>query len=139
MSRIALDAAPPAVQKFLRSLPVDAGGVELTLGGNVLCKVIPPSQLSDAEKAAQLADVRQLLAKARRNSKHLPAADVETPNPNCAEDCAWETVRCSPPFSIRTSSFARHCVHGRHLLRLKKYRRTRIVTPAQFLALLRGL
>jgi hypothetical protein len=43
----------------------------------VVCKIIPPGQLSDAEKAAQLAEVRQLLGEARRHSKRLPATAIE--------------------------------------------------------------
>jgi hypothetical protein len=77
LTRINVDTAAPAVKKFLRSLAIDANGVELTLGGNVFCKIIPPGQLSDAEKAAQLAEVRDLLGEARENSKRFAAATVE--------------------------------------------------------------
>ena len=51
MKRLSVDRAGPAVKKFIRSLAKDANGVELTLGGNVVCRVIPPTQLSDTEKA----------------------------------------------------------------------------------------
>jgi hypothetical protein len=77
MKRVNVDTASPAVKKFIRSLPLDANGVEVTLGGIVVCKIIPPRQLSDAEKAAQLDDVRQLLALARANSKRMPAPVIE--------------------------------------------------------------
>ncbi len=77
MTRVDVDKAAPAVKKFIRSLAIDANGVEITLDGNVVCKIIPPSQLSDAEKAAQLAEVRLLLGEARDNSKRLPAAIIE--------------------------------------------------------------
>ncbi len=77
MKRVNVDTASPAVKKFIRSLALDANGVEVTLGGSVVCKIIPPSQLSDAEKAAQLGVVRQLLGEARANSKRMPATDVE--------------------------------------------------------------
>ena len=77
MTRINVDTASPAVKKFLRSLAIDAKGVEVTLGGQVVCKIIPPGQLSDPEKAAQLAEVRQLLGEARDNSKHVPATLIE--------------------------------------------------------------
>jgi len=77
MKRVSVDTASPAVKKFIRSLPIDANGVEVTLGGNVVCRIIPPGQLSDAEKAAQLAEVGKLLGEARRNSKRLPATAVE--------------------------------------------------------------
>ena len=77
MKRISVDSASPAVKKFIRSLAIDANGVEVTLGGNVVCRIIPPAQLSDAEKAAQLAEVRELLGEARANSKRMPATVVE--------------------------------------------------------------
>jgi hypothetical protein len=77
MTRISVDTAPPAVKKFIRSLAIDANGVEVTLGGSVVCKIIPPGQLSDAQKAAQLAAVRQLLSEARTNSKRVPAPAIE--------------------------------------------------------------
>jgi hypothetical protein len=77
MTRISVDAAPPAVKKFIRSLAIDANGVEITLGGKVVCRIIPPGQLSDAEKAAQFAEVRQLLGEARDHSKRVPARVIE--------------------------------------------------------------
>jgi hypothetical protein len=77
MKRVNVDTASPEVKKFIRSLAIDANGVEVSLGGNVVCKIIPPGQLSDAEKAAQLDEVRQLLGEARANSKRMPATDVE--------------------------------------------------------------
>jgi hypothetical protein len=77
MKRLSVDKAVPAVKKFIRSLAKDTNGVELTLGGNVICRVIPPTQLSDGEKAAQLAEVGKLLGKARANSRRLPATVIE--------------------------------------------------------------
>ncbi len=77
MKRVNVDTASPEVKKFIRSLAIDANGVEVTLGGNVVCKIIRPGQLSDAEKAAQLGVVRQLLEEARANSKRMTAAVVE--------------------------------------------------------------
>jgi hypothetical protein len=77
MTRIKVDTAALAVKKFIRSLAIDANGVEVILDGRVVCKIIPPGQLSDAEKTAQLSEVRQLLAKARDNSKRRSAATIE--------------------------------------------------------------
>ncbi|HMF10982.1 MAG TPA: hypothetical protein VKE94_01715 [Gemmataceae bacterium] len=77
MKRVNVDTSPPAVKKFIRSIAMDEEGVEVTLGGNVVCKIIPPAQLTEAEKAAQLGVLRQLLGQARANSKRLPAAVVE--------------------------------------------------------------
>jgi hypothetical protein len=72
-----VDAAAPAVKKFIRSLEIDANGVEVTLGGDVVCRIIPPGQLSDLEKAAQLGEVRQLLSTARKHSERVPATVIE--------------------------------------------------------------
>ena len=78
MKVIIIDSAPPSVKKFLRSLAIDAAGVEISLQGNVVCKIIPPGQLTEAEKAAQLATARQLLGKARARSKRLSAPVIES-------------------------------------------------------------
>jgi hypothetical protein len=51
MKRVSVDTASPEVKKFIRSLAIDAHGVEVTLGGNVVCKIVGPGQISDAEKA----------------------------------------------------------------------------------------
>lgn len=77
MTRISVDTAAPAVKKFLRSLAIDANGVEVTLDGNVVCKIVPPSQLTDVEKEARLSEVRRLLYEARNNSKRMPATEIE--------------------------------------------------------------
>jgi hypothetical protein len=77
MKRLSVDSATPAVKKFVRSIAKNANGVEVILGGNVICRVIPPGQLSDAERAVQLAGLRTLLGKARANSKRLPATVIE--------------------------------------------------------------
>jgi hypothetical protein len=77
MKRVSVDTAAPAVKKFIRSLVIDANGVDVTLGGTVLCRIVRPGQLSEAQKAARLARVRKLLGEARANSKRLPASVVE--------------------------------------------------------------
>ena len=77
MSRVNVDRAAPAVKKFLRSLSLDANGVEVELAGQVVCKIIPPAQLSEAEKVAHLQDVRHLLRRSRERSKSVPAAVIE--------------------------------------------------------------
>ena len=52
MKRVNLDTAAPSVLKFIQSLHVDSEGVELAIRDRVVCKVVPPLQLSEAEKAA---------------------------------------------------------------------------------------
>jgi len=77
MKRVNVDTESLAVKRFIRSLAVDASGVEITLDGTVVCKVIPPGQLSDREKSVQLAKVRELLGAAREHSKRVPATVIE--------------------------------------------------------------
>jgi hypothetical protein len=64
-------------ERYGNASKFDVNAVEVTLGGNVVCRIIPSGQLSDAEKAAQLAEVGLLLGEARDNSKRLPAATIE--------------------------------------------------------------
>jgi len=75
--RIDLDTAVPAVQQFICSLPVDPEGVELTLQGEVLCKVIGPQQLTDDEKEAVLQEGWELIRQARLRNQGVPAKVIE--------------------------------------------------------------
>jgi hypothetical protein len=89
MKRVKLDKADRSVQKFFCSLPEDVDGVELgdgaredfvgvwELNGRVLCKVIPPLQFSDAEKAALVQGARELVRRARERNKGVPARVLE--------------------------------------------------------------
>ncbi len=43
MKRVDVDTASPELKKFLRSLMIDANGVEVILNGNVVCKIIRPN------------------------------------------------------------------------------------------------
>jgi len=75
--RLNADRAAPAVQRFLRSLSVDANGIEIELGGEVLCKIVPPAQLTEAEKRARLVEVRDLLRRSRERSKKASPRVIE--------------------------------------------------------------
>jgi hypothetical protein len=77
MNRMKVDSAAPAVKRFLHSLPIGAAGIEIELGGQVLCKIVRPGQLSDAEKACALGDVRKLLERSRARGKKVPAKAME--------------------------------------------------------------
>jgi hypothetical protein len=77
VNRLNVDAEAPAVKKFLRKLAVDAGGVDIELGGQVICKIMPPEQMSDAERNVQLSDVREMLQRARKRSKGVASQLVE--------------------------------------------------------------
>ena len=77
MKRVNLDKAAPAVKRFVRSLEVDAEGVELAIGDRVICKVVPPMQLSEAEKAALLKKGWELIRRAHERNKDVPARVIE--------------------------------------------------------------
>ena len=77
MKRITLDRAAPTVQQFVRSLPVDPDGVELVLKGCVLCKIVPSTQFSEAEKATLLEEGRELVRRARERNKSVPPQVIE--------------------------------------------------------------
>ncbi|MEX2120209.1 MAG: hypothetical protein WD847_11495 [Pirellulales bacterium] len=77
MHRIKLDTAPPQVRQFLEDLPLDQGGVELELNGRVLYQVIPPHQLSDAQREAILAEGWELIRAAQERNKGVPANVIE--------------------------------------------------------------
>jgi hypothetical protein len=77
MKRLKVDRAAPSVRKFLRSLSIDANGIEIELGGKLVCKIVPPAQLSDAEKTANLAQVRDLLRRSQKRSQHASPRAIE--------------------------------------------------------------
>ena len=77
MKRIKLDKAAPAVQQFVRDLPVAPNGVELELAGKVIGRLIPPTGLAEPERAALIARGRELVERARAQSKGVPSRILE--------------------------------------------------------------
>lgn len=77
MHRVKLDTAPPAVKKFVRTLPLDPEGVELELNGEIVCKVIGPHQLTEADRAALLDKVTKQIRRAHLRNKDVPARVIE--------------------------------------------------------------
>jgi hypothetical protein len=77
MKRISLNTAPRAIRDFVSALPFGPDGVELELNGHVICKIIPPSQLSDAEKEAIVEKGWELVCRARERNKGVPAKVIE--------------------------------------------------------------
>jgi hypothetical protein len=73
MKRVKLDNAAPPVKAFVRRLPLDRGDVELELNGQVVCRITPPGQLSESEKAALLSEGRELVRRARARNGGVPA------------------------------------------------------------------
>jgi hypothetical protein len=74
MRRVALDSTTPAVQEFLQALPPEP--VELELGGQVVCTVIPP-QADDADTSALIERGRQLVGRSRQRNKGVSAAELK--------------------------------------------------------------
>lgn len=77
MKRLNLDRATPSVKKFVRGLRPDSEGIMLELNGQVLCKVIPATQFSEAEKMALLERGRELIRQARERNRGVPTRVIE--------------------------------------------------------------
>ncbi len=77
MIRVNLDEAPTDVQQFIRELPIDREGVELELGGKVVCEVLPPHALSETERLLLINRGRELARRARTRNEGVPPAVIE--------------------------------------------------------------
>jgi hypothetical protein len=73
MKRVNLETAAPSVRKFIQSLRVDSEGVELAIADHVVCKVVPPLQYSEAEKAVMLDKGWELIRRAYARNRDVPA------------------------------------------------------------------
>jgi hypothetical protein len=73
VKRINLDRAGRAVRNFVSKLPIEHDGVELELNGQVICKVVPVLQYSDAEKKALIEERRKLIRQAQQRNRGVPA------------------------------------------------------------------
>jgi hypothetical protein len=77
MTRIKLDKADSAVKRFVRSLRVKAGEVELELNGRVVCRIIPPLEMTTEEKKTLAEDARKLIRRSQERNKGVPARVIE--------------------------------------------------------------
>ena len=77
MKHISLDAAAEDVKQFVRTLPLGGEGVELELDGQVICKVIPPQQLSSSEREAVLKAGWKRVRQAQQRNKGVSAKVIE--------------------------------------------------------------
>ena len=77
MKRISLDTETAEVRQFIRKLPLDTDGVELEMNGRVVCKVIPSLHFSESEKEALVRERWQLIRRAQRRNKGVPAKIIE--------------------------------------------------------------
>jgi hypothetical protein len=78
MLRVTIDDAGSGVKEFIRSLPLQTGGVELELEGRVICNVVPPgSALSESEKAVLVQRGRELVSWSRQRNLDVPERVIE--------------------------------------------------------------
>jgi hypothetical protein len=94
MKRVTLDGAGPDVKEFIQSLPLQSGGVELELGGRVICNVVPPSvELSETEKAVLLQRGRELVGRSRQRNLNVPEQVVEEEVVRAVDEVRWRNAR----------------------------------------------
>jgi len=78
MQRVVIDGAGTGVKEFIRSLPLQKGGVELELEGRIICNVVPPrGPFSEAEKAALFERGRHLVRMSRQRNQGVPERVIE--------------------------------------------------------------
>jgi hypothetical protein len=77
VKQIDLDRVDERVKQFVRKLPVQPDGVELRLNGQIVCKVIGPQQLTEAERDAVIERGRNLVRRARQRNQGVPAKVLE--------------------------------------------------------------
>jgi hypothetical protein len=77
MKHIVIDKYDERVRQFIRSLPLEPDGVAIELDGHVICKVVSPYQLSDAERDAALQRGWDLIEQAGARNKDVPAKVIE--------------------------------------------------------------
>jgi len=75
--RIDLATTKKPVRDFIRSLGKVRQPVELLLDGNLVAKIIPPTELLDAEKHRILDEGWAVVEKARARTKGISAAVIQ--------------------------------------------------------------
>ena len=75
--RIDLTTKKKPVREFIQSLGRIREPVELVLGGNIVAKIVAPTELSEAEKRRILDEGWAVVDKARARTKDTPAATIQ--------------------------------------------------------------
>ena len=75
--RIDLATTQKPVRDFIRSLGKVREPVELVLDGNLVAKIIPPTELSEGEKQRILDEGWAVVEKARTRTKGIPASVIQ--------------------------------------------------------------
>jgi hypothetical protein len=77
MNRICLDSESADIKRFIHKLPIAGEGVELELNGKIVCKVIPSTMFSDAEKKSLVENRWKIIQRAQKRTKGLPPKVIE--------------------------------------------------------------
>ena len=77
MKRLNIDKAPPVVKTFLRDLMVNHEDLELKVDGDLVCKMILPSQFSETEQRNLVQQRWELIRKPRQRNKRVHARSIE--------------------------------------------------------------
>ncbi len=75
--RIDLSTTNEPVRKFIQQLGRFREPIELMLNGNVVARLIPPSELSDTERQRILQEGWEIVQRARKNTRGMPAAVIQ--------------------------------------------------------------
>jgi hypothetical protein len=75
--RIELATARKPVRDFIRRLGKVREPVELVLNGDLVAKIIPPTDLSDAEKQEIITSSWAVVERARARAKRLSASAIQ--------------------------------------------------------------
>ena len=77
MKSIDLDQEDEGIKRFIRNLAHGSEGAMLRLNGQPLLKVLPPYEMSDAEKKAFIEERKALMRKARERNKGVPIKVID--------------------------------------------------------------
>jgi hypothetical protein len=77
MKRVNIDTATADVRQFIRGLPLGNEGIELELDGKIVCEIVPPHAVSDAERHMLISRARECAARARARNTGVPARTIE--------------------------------------------------------------
>jgi hypothetical protein len=75
--RIDVDTLAIPIRDFIRKLGVIRRPIDLTLNGTVVAILVPPAELSDAEKQHILDAGWAVVEKARAHAKDIPASVIQ--------------------------------------------------------------
>jgi PHD/YefM family antitoxin component YafN of YafNO toxin-antitoxin module len=75
--RIDLATTQQPVREFIQSVGETREPVDLVLNGSVVARIVPPSELSEAERQRILDEGWAVVEKARARTKDIPASAIQ--------------------------------------------------------------